>query len=319
MTFSSLLHAVTLIDSVLAHWAHVDAALAPGALTLRGGFGRAALKAGRDGLEALSVEVVVAENGREMASARRDLLKGPLYERLRQFRAAVLGLLPGTAHAAALPRLPGQRAREQALLRVLDDAYAIWSRADAAPPPGFAGPLVLSGGYGRGAFEADVAALREAYAGVTAAVEAERFARRRRAGAAAPIWGRLVEYRRAVSGAFAAGHPLIGSLPAISPGNRRPAGAPLLSGAWDAAGGVAALTWTPSAARGVTGYSVRVHPGPRYRVRREREAGRVGAAVTSFRTSAGLEGARGVAWFRVYALTAGGRAIGSNVARVARP
>ena len=106
---------VPTMDEVVLHWADVDAELggAPASdLKLEGGFSRADLIAARDVFESLNISIEDLENGREIAAANRDNLKGTLRQKLGQFRGMVRALIPKSKYAAATPTLPNFRADE---------------------------------------------------------------------------------------------------------------------------------------------------------------------------------------------------------------
>lgn len=211
-------HVATTLREFTEHWTRTNAALGATPLTLSGGYTLANLTADRDSIVSLTTAIVVAENGREVVAADRNAKRVALRERLRQLRAALAGRLAGTVFAVAVPRVPKHTVSESEILRALDDAKEVWTRANASLG---ANPLILSGGYTLASFTTDLAALRAAFAAVTAADQALRMARRQRDLAEVPIKGRLVQYRRAVAGSFPLGHALIESLPAASPRYKR--------------------------------------------------------------------------------------------------
>jgi hypothetical protein len=319
MPFTNLDSIVPTINEFIAHWTQVNAALGATPLTLPGPYALAGLIADRDSLQTLLTAVTTADNGRQVTAADRDIKRAALRERIRQFRATVAGRLAGSVYVSALPLLPATNASQQAFLRVLDDMSNLWARINAAPPAGFTGPLALTGGYLVATFNADVAALRAAFVATTNAESAATFARRQRDAALAPIRARLVQYRRAVTGAFASGNALIASLPALSP----PAGAtpdPVsLSAVWNAAQAQAVLTWQASSAPDLANYSVRYHPGPRYRAAEEQSVALLGPGVLTFATDFGLVASGSLAWFKVYVILSTGNEKGSNAVKVIRP
>lgn len=317
--FTNLDSIIPTINEFIAHWTQVNAALGANPLTLPGPYTLAQLTTDRDNLQNLITAVTTADNSRQVAAGDRDIRRAALRERMRQFRATVNGRLAGSVYVTALPRMPTTNASQQAFLRVLDDISNLWTRINAAPPAGFTGPLTLTGGYTLATFNADITALRNAFSAVITAETAATFARRQRDAALAPVRTRLVQYRAAVTGAFTSGHPLIASLPALTP----PAGATpdpvTLSGVWDATQQRAVLTWEPSTAPDLAHYSVRYHPGPRYRASEEQTITQVPPGTHTFVTNFGLVASGSVSWFKVYVVLSTGNERGSNAVKVIRP
>jgi len=140
---------VPTMDEVVLHWADVDAELggAPASdLKLEGGFSRADLIAARDVFEALNISIEDLENGREIAAANRDNLKGTLRQKLGQFRGMVRALIPKSKYAAATPTLPNFRADKSKFIGPFEDAASLWQRINAdATLARFTPPLHIAG------------------------------------------------------------------------------------------------------------------------------------------------------------------------------
>jgi hypothetical protein len=205
----------SLADQFLTHWAQVNTALAPRALTLSKGYTRANLQTDRDSFAALTTTLTDADNNVQGARARRKTEQNALKERLRQFRNAVLSQLPGSEAAAQLPLIPSATAATSHWAKAFDDMASIWLKIETAPPAGFTGPLLLADSYARAAFVIDLAALKATYTALTAAEGSATLQRKTRTTQAKALRTRLVAYRKAVVGAFAAGHPLLASLPGL--------------------------------------------------------------------------------------------------------
>lgn len=206
---------VSLTDVFLTHWAQVNTALAPKALTLKGGYSVASLKTDRDALAARLTTIVDADNAVQGARARRTTEQKDLKERLRQFRNAVIGSIADPELVAQLPVIPTTAAATSHWAKAFDDMASIWQKLETTPPAGFTGPLLLADGYTRAQFVTDLAALKATYTALTAAEASATLQRKTRTTQAKALRTRLVAYRKAVVGAFATGHPLLASLPGL--------------------------------------------------------------------------------------------------------
>jgi len=319
MPFTSLEEVIPTINEFLAHWPQVNTALGATPLSLPGGYVLATLTADRDNINTLITAVTTAANGRQIAASDRDIKKATLRERLRQFRGSVQGRLAGSVYVKALPKLPATNAKEQDFLRAMDDMRDLWTRINAAPPAGFTGPLLLTGAYAVATFTTDVTALRTQFAAVTTTEEAATFARKTRDAAIFPVKARLVQYRQAVVGAFLSGHALIASLPAVSPSPGSTPDPVSLSASWNVGTSLGNLVWGASLDPDLDHYSVRYHPGPRYKASEEQSVSVVASGLTSFATAYGLPASGSTAWFKVYVVTSTGNEKGSNAVKVIRP
>lgn len=319
MPFQNVSGYLESLDEFGAHWALVNAAVET-PLVLDMGYARAVFLSDQNILARQMTQVVQADNALQIAITARDQSKNALRERMRQFRATVIGLLPNTTFRKALPILPPFGAAPGTWTKTLDDIAGLWATINAVPPDGFTGPLLLAGGYTAAQFTADFTALKAAFTAVTNAERGARLAREERDLTAAGIRARLRDYRAAVAGQFEANSPLINTLPALS----APAGSTpdpvALSGAWNAAQTAAVLTWTASDNENLSGYSVRYHPGPTYKAAEEQaiSGGTVGPTVTTLQTPVGLAAPGSVAHFKVYVLTSTGNEKGSNSVKVTR-
>ena len=305
-------------DEFVAHWGQVNAALGASLLTLRGGYALATLQADRAALAAAITAVQNADNTGQNASATRDIAKNALKERLRQYKAAVQGLLGGASIVNSLPKTPQISAAPGKWIDAFDDIAGSWAQINAAPPTGFVAPLRLAGGYLLATFQADLAALKAAFTAVTNAERGAALARRQRDDLSDPMRTRLKEYRLAVAGAFPSNDALISALPALSPAPGATPNPVALAATWDAANAKAKLSWTPSSSANVSGYVVRYCPVPRYKASDEQAITSLPATATTFTTEFGLSAPGSVAYFKVYTQTAQGGEKGSNAVKVVR-
>ena len=215
MATKSLDTYVSLSDVFLTHWAQVNTALAPRAVTLKGSYTIANLKTDRDAYAAQLTVITNADNDVQAARAQRTTRQKALKERLRQFRNAILAQLGGTEFAAQLPVIPTSAAAPSHWSKAFDDMASIWQKLETTPPAGFDSPLTLADGYTRAQFVPDLAALKATYTAEIAAEGQAKVLRQTRTTQARALRTRLVAYRKAIVGAFATGHPLLESLPGL--------------------------------------------------------------------------------------------------------
>ncbi|MEO7453207.1 MAG: hypothetical protein ABIV13_00410 [Fimbriimonadales bacterium] len=208
------------MDTFISHWNAVNLALAPGELALNGPYTlacgfvphRAAVS---DSME----EVVERENLWSVARSDRDRLRGRISARFSQFRAAVTALLPGSTYLVSIPKKPYPASSAGEWSDACTRVASLWALIDANTPPvaGFVPPLTLAGGYARAQFVADADELRDAYETVRERAMDLRMARALREEIYAAPKARMVHYRLAVLGSFAAGNELVLTLPSVTP------------------------------------------------------------------------------------------------------
>ncbi|MEK6259506.1 MAG: hypothetical protein AABP62_12890 [Planctomycetota bacterium] len=313
---------VPTMDEVALHWTDVNVELggAPATdLKLEGGFSRADLIIARDVLDALNISIEDLENGREIAAANRDNLKGTLRQKLGQFRGMLRALLPKSKYAAAAPILPAFGADESKFLGPFDDAASLWLRINAdATLPGFTPPLVIAG-LTQALFAAELATTRTAFAAIRAAENDLNVARKERGALLDPARERIVQYRSAVEGLFGTDHPLTQSLPALSPAPGSTPDESVLSGNWNPATGQADFTWTTSDNPNLQDYQLRMSPGPSYDAATATVVDTVSPGTLSLSTTAGLESPGDVASFKIFVRLTTSNEAGSNTVTITRP
>lgn len=320
MPLSAIGSYVPTMQEFINHWTQVNAELgAPNPLLLQGGYPIATLITDRAVLEAAIIALQPAENTQSNTASDRDIKKNALRVRLTQFRGLVQGQLYGSIYVRSLPTLPQFSAAESKYLTPFDDMANLWSQINTAPPAGFAGPLLLPGGYTLANFQTDLAALRTSYVAANNAAQNARIARERRDVLLPNVRLRLTQYRRTVVGRLAPTSALLASIPALTP---LPGSTPdpvSVSGTWDATLSKGVLTWTASTAPDLASYSVRTSPGPTYRARDETVVASVAKTETTFATSSGLAAPGSTALFKVYVLTTSSNEKGSAVVKITRP
>lgn len=322
MPISSIASYLSTTQEFITHWTAVNADLGPGGpLVLPVGYNVASLTTDRTNLQTKITAIETADNAVQIAAGSRDIKKGPLRERLRQFRTTVQSLLKGSDFIYALPNIPKYNLGEGPFMKALDDASNLWTRINAAapPPPGVTLPLTLVGGYTLASFNTEVAAIRAAYGTWNDAVQGALIARQQRNVLLPPLKARLIQYRLAVQGRYAAGSPLILSLPAVSPPPGSTPDPVVLSGVWNPTSQEADLSWTPSAHPTLKHYVVRACDPPRYRAADEVAVATILPPATTFSTAFGLGLSGAVKFFKVYVVTDDDNEKGSNSVKIIRP
>jgi hypothetical protein len=320
MPISSIASYLSTMQEFITHWTAVNTELAlAGPIVLPSGYAVASLTLDRTGLEAKIIAVEPALNALQTAANLRDNLKGPMKERVRQFRAFANGFLRGSQYIRAVPRLPKFNSSPGDFMQALDDMASLWTTINATPPAGFTPPLKLQGNYLVAAFNTDVAAMRAGFQAWNAALQSVAIARGQRDMLLPPIPPRLAQYRQAVLASFPPGHALIQSLPLIRPAPGSTPHAVQLSGLWSAGIGKAHLEWTVSDNADLDHYSVRSCDPPRYRSADEATVGDVPAGTQEFDTDLGLLAPGSAKIFKVYVVTTEDNEKGSNAVKVTHP
>ena len=126
---------------------------------------------------------------------------------------------------------------------------------------------------------------------------------------------RIVQYKNALIDRFGKTHPLVQSLPALSPVSTNTLKPVKLTGTWDAITKKAALTWSAAVASDAS-YSVRTTGSLPFKADDEEILGNLPNGTTHFHTNAGLTLAGAEANFKVYVITPTGNERGSNAVKV---
>lgn len=307
------------MQQFIQHWTSVNAALAPGALLLRGGYTLANFTADRTALQTAITNVEDRNNARQIAANNRDIRKTNLVPRLAQFRASVRYQLIGSAYVPALPRVPDFNRAEGVFLKPFDDMATLWTRINAdTTVPGFTPPLLLLGGYTKANFDTDLAALRTAYIAVSTTDEDAKLQRKRRDVLLPAARVRLVQYREAVLARFGPTDPFTLSLPKIAPDPGSTPEPVNLSGIWDATINQARLQWNESDNPNLVKYQVRQSSGPKYKTENESVVADTAIGETTFLTTAGLGFPGTSNNFKVYVIVDDDNEAGSNAVRITR-
>ena len=321
MPISGVLTWLPTIDEFLAHWQSVNDALGLNPLVLLGGYARANLVTDRGNLATQLTNVEGLANLRQTAMGTRDLQRAGLRPRFLQFGPAVRGQLPGTRYIPAIPKTPQLPAGPGKWSGAMDDMSNLWTAINTNTPPitGFTPPLTLAGMYNVATFGTDSGNLKTAFTGLITADQNAQVGREQRDNLFEPIYQRLKQYRQAVIGKFPPGDPLIDSLPLLTPPAGATPDAVNASGVWDPGASEAVISHTASSRTDLDHYSLRYHPGPRYRASEEQVVANQPPELLEFHTVFGLVASGSVAFFKVYVVTDTGNEKGSNVVRIQRP
>ena len=204
------------LTTFIAHWKSVNAERVGNPVVLPIAYKLADLQADRAALEAAIHATVARDTDLRLATRRRDLLKDAIRPRLTRFRATVTALIPGSVYEQTMPRLAPINSRETTYLKPLGNMATVWGAINAVPPPGFVPPFVLAGGYRLADFQAEVAALTDAYRAASVAALDARLARKQRDILLPNLDRRMVQYRVALRALLPADSALLQSAPAYS-------------------------------------------------------------------------------------------------------
>ena len=310
---------VSTTEDFLAHWLAADTALGAGnEIVVQGGTGRAGLQALYDALVAKRLDHAGKLNVEELARGEVDVRKADMLARVVQFNDLVRADFAGSKWEKALPYAPSIGDSAGNFTPALDDVSTLWQQLNADPAAG--GPVTLLCGYTQAAFAADVAALKAAFTAWRSAGVIASIALQERNEIQDRIQPVLVSYRRKVPTKFAKGHPLVNSLPELTPA---PGSTPVgvtISAVWDDAQQKARITFTASPSANVVRYELRFCPGPTYDTNLESVVASIlPTDPLEFLTDAGLAAPGNTASFKVYTITATGNEKGSNAVSVTRP
>lgn len=290
-------------------------------MMLIGGYEVADLSGDRTALDAAIGNVQNLLNTLTTSRGDRDIKRAAMRDRLNQFNNSVRGQLPGSRYLPSLQRLPSFASGPGRWRDIMDDYINLWGSINSNVPsvPGFTPPLLMSGGYTVALFTTDCGALDAAFTAVTTNEQNAQQARLQRNEVFEPIYQRLLQYRQAVIGALPPGHPLLDSIPRVTPAAGSTPAAANLSGVWNAGTAMGDLTWTHPEPGELDHFEIRYHPGPTYKASEEQVVDSVPNNVFAFSTNFGLVASGSRALFKVYAVTPESNERGSNTVSIVRP
>jgi hypothetical protein len=249
----------------------------------------------------------------------RDYEKEAMKERLRQLGGFVKSQLRDSVYAGQVPPLVNMTDSMGKWIIAMDDAAHMWTTINATPPAGFTPPLLLVDAYPIATFTTDVTALKTRFTNYTQAAQDVTRSIDERDAKYKSIRDRLVQYRAVVPSLFAEDHPLVTSLPRLTPLPGHTPDPVVLSGAWNDGPKVAELSWTASSDVDLDHYEVRRSGSDPYNSNTEVMVQSVPAAQTSLDTDAGLELPTATMRYKVYVVLTTGNESGSNALEVTRP
>lgn len=310
---------VSTTEEFLAHWLAADASLGAGnEIVLQGGTARAGLQSLYNALVAKRLDLAGKLNLEETSRGEVDLRKADMLLRVVQFNEVVRADFSGSKWEKALPYAPSIGDSAGVFTPALDDVSTLWLQLNADPTTG--GPLTLLGGYTQATFATDVAALKAAFTTWRSAGVIARIALQERNEIQDQIQPVLVSYRKKVPTKFAKGHPLIVSLPDLSPAPGSTPEDVTINAVWDAALQLAKITFGLSPSADVVRYELRFCSGANYDTNVESVVASLSPTdPREFLTDAGLAAPGNVASFKVYVITSTSNEKGSNAGTVTRP
>jgi hypothetical protein len=306
-------------EDIDTHWQQADSAASGSDITLKGGYTLASFQADIASFSNKLSQARAERQQRDMAAGQRNVKKGLVRDALTRFRAAVTNQLMGTPYAANLPTLPAVNVDEsgykEAFLKMVERWRVINGLGNTVAD--FTAPLILGNGLTLAAFEIELQELDAAYRLVSRTDTVLETLRRERDALMPVLKDRIVQYKNALIDKFGKTHPLVQSLPALSPAPSTNIKAVKVIGSWDADTQKAALAWTPSTVSDVT-YSVRTTGSLPYKAEDEEVLAALPGGTTHFHTDTGLLTSGSEANFKVYVVSSAGNERGSNSVKVVR-
>lgn len=310
------------IDEFLAHWPQVNTSLGS-ALVLTGNYTVATLGTDRTALATQITAVETAINTNEGAITTRDLARAAMKERIRQFNQVVRGAFPRSQYENMLPKAPSFNAAPGIWMKAMADMNNVWTLINAILPVplGAPIPLLLVGGYTLATFTTDQAALNAAFTAIETTANVTETAIQQRDALWNPIFQRLRQYRLMVQGRFAAGAPLLLSLPSLSPPPGHTPAAVNVSALWDDVLLKAVITYTASADPDLQEYELRgSFGGTKYNVDTASVLGsHLAGDVSPFQTDDGLVASGSKVFYKVFVVLTTSNEKGSRTVSVTRP
>lgn len=319
MAFSGPSSYLETIDEFIGHWTDVNLALAPGNLTLAGSYNLASLQAGRTTLSDGITDLVEAINDVEGHRTDRDNRKVATKERMRQLDAFIRGVLAGSSYVGRIPPLIDLSSNPGNWLIAMRDHRNLWADINASPPAGFTPPLLLTGGYALATFTTDTGNLETTFENLTLGEQDVDREVEERDAVYLAIRAQLVLYREAVPGRFPANHPLVLSLPRLTPLPGHTPEASVLSGEWNPLTNMADLSWTASVDPKLESYRVRRSGATPYNTNTEIAVGTLPPGTLTLSTNAGLTVGGSTMGFKVYVHLTTGNEKGSNAVSITNP
>jgi len=303
---------IGVMEMFIAHWHEANLEIGPplGVLILPDGYAVANLDADRAAIQASLMEVIGAENHRQVAVEDYSMRKEALNRRIAQFNRMVRALLEGTSYPSSLTKVPAILKKANKFLDPHVKARTLWGHINADPDISLT--LTLPDGYALADYSADIQACQDRVGEAEMEREDERIARDRRDLLLKAALERLKSYRLMVLANFPSGHPMVTSLPKLSRHSVATPKPVILTGISIPETGIIDLSWTQSPARKLDHISIRTAPGPVYLKKNESVIGRADKAATSLSLNRAQFPPGEVILIRAYVVLTTGNEKGSN-------
>lgn len=204
------------MDTFLAHWTAVDAALGAAPLVLPDGVSLAGFTGAKAALTAAYLSVEEGDNRAQTSAADCLRLKEDLLPQLAQFKATVGGLLPGSRYAGAVAKTPSVRVSQGVIVKALQDTLSLWTQIEADAAITLSKPLTLADGTTKASLEAGFGQLQSAYTAHASGKAAASQARSERNAQLKVLDAQMKQYRKTAQARLPKGHPLLANLPSVS-------------------------------------------------------------------------------------------------------
>lgn len=318
MPFSGPSSYLQTIDEFIGHWLDCNLELGIPPLTLPGPYAVANLQTDRTALSDEITDLVEIINDLEGFRTSRNNSKVAIKERMRQLGAFIRGVLAGSDYVGRIPELIDLLANQGKWIISMRDHRNVWTDINAAPPPGFTPPLILTGAYTLAMFTTDTTALETTFTNLTQADQDVDKEIKERDAIYLKIRGQLVRYRDAVEGRFPADHPLVLSIPRLDPLPGHTPDPVILTGAWNAGTSMADFSWPASSDPDLAGYDLR-RDAPPYNGNTEQAVITLPPGTLTVSTDEGLGAPGAEMAYKLYVRLTTGNEAGSNAVTILRP
>lgn len=319
MPLSGVNSYVPTLDAFAKHWEQVNKASSSD-LVIRG-VTLGHLAALRQSLIMALTDVVCKENVRLVASGDRDIKCAEMRERYKQFKE-VVGRKPlSKYYKAALPKFPLRTAGDEAMIEAAEGLIQLWAVVNRNHPaiPKFRPPLFLEGGCSLEQFGHELLGYRQACRAAESADRNALYSRDMRGQVMGQVAKLLKLYAPATIRLLGEGHELVKEIPDAEPNPDKLPAAPELEGEWNPESQLVDLRWTHPDPGSLKRFSLRYHPGPRYKMEEEESVESIPTDRTSMKVGYGLAASGSSSTFKLYAVAPDSGEQGSNTIRIVRP
>jgi hypothetical protein len=249
-----------------------------------------------------------------------DGMRAFLLVKINDFNDMMRAEHGSSIYGQSLAAVPGISAGRDAFMKPFRDSVRLWAKVNTWRATLGKGALLTKGGFDQGAFNSAVSQARIALDDLEEVEQQLSIDIRKRDSVQNLIYPILRVYRLKVVAVFSEGHPMIGTLPALTPEPGSTPAAPGLAIAWNNTISKAEGSGTASPSAGVAQYQVRGVVGPDHNPNTEVVVLTIQAGQPlAFTTTWSLVTPGAVASFRLVAMTADGHERGSEPVVVSRP